>query len=167
MGMGIGNMIKFTAASIVAVSLILTGGGSAYFKWKRKKKAKKIKELMVRVLALMEKGAETDQATAEKEEKKTTRHGLEMAKWLLDQIRSLEPGHALALHYTGMYYLALGNLIEAETLCRRAERVAPDNPVIRNGLGLVFEQKGDMHRAKSYFEKSLHRSPDNSNFTQG
>ncbi len=156
-------MIPFTVESIAAVSLFLTGVFIVYFKWKRQKKAKKIDALMDRVLELLEKGAGTDQNPVETE-KKTTRHGLEMAKWLLDQVRSLEPGHALALHYTGMYYLALGNLIEAEALCRRAESVDPDNPIIRHGLGLVFEQKGDAHRAMAYFEKSLQNAPDNPNF---
>ena len=162
--MGISNMIKLTVESTAAGSLFLTGVFIVYFKWKRRKKTKKIDALMDRVLDLLEKDAGTDQDPVETKEKKTTRHGLEMAKWLLDQVRSLDPGHALALHYTGMYYLALGNLIEAETLCRRAESVAPDNPIIRHGLGLIFEQKGDAHRAMAYFEKSLQNTPDNPNF---
>ncbi len=159
-------MISFTVESIAAVSLFLTGAFIVYLKWKREKKAKKIDVLMDRVSELLEKGAGTDQHPIETKEKKTTRHGLEMAKWLLDQVRSLDPGHALALHYTGMYYLALGNLIEAEALCRRAESVDPDNPIIRHGLGLVFEQKGDAHRAMAYAEKSLQNTPDNPNFVR-
>lgn len=136
------DMIKFIAEAAVAAGLFLAGIFALYFAWKRRRKIKKIKKLMEQVTQLMEKGSGSRKIPAEEEEKKTHRHHLEMAKWLLDQIRSLEPDHALALHYTGMYYLKLGNLIDAERLCKKAENIAPDNCVIQNGLGLVFEQKG-------------------------
>jgi len=158
------DMIKFIAEAAVAVSLFLAGIFTLYFAWKRRKKTKKIKKLIEQVIQLMEKRSGSPKILAEGEGKKTHRHHLEMAKWLLDQIRSLEPNHALALHYTGMYYLKLGNLIDAEKLCKKAESIAPDNWVIQNGLGLVFEQKGSPAQAIAYFEKSLQNSPDNPNF---
>lgn len=152
-------MIKFIAESIVAVSLFPAGVFILYSACNRRKKAKKIKKLTERVIRLMGNVPGTRKVYAQ-EEIKIHRHNLEMAKWILDQIRSLDPGHALALHYTGMYYLELGNLIDAERLCRRAAGIAPDNFVILNGLGLVFEQKGSMDQATAYFEKSLRNNPD-------
>jgi len=157
-------MIKFSAESTIAVSLFSAGVFMLYFVWKRRNKAKKIKKLMGHVVDLLEKGAGAGNIFTEEKEIKTGRHNLEMAKWILDQIRSLEPGHALALHYYGMYYLKLGNLIDAEQLCKKAESIDPDNFIIQNGLGLVFEQKGNPGRANAYFEKARRNNPDNSDF---
>lgn len=157
-------MIKLIAESTIAASLFSAGVFMLYFAWKRRNKAKKIKKLMGHVIDLFEKNVGTGNIFTEEKEIKTNRHNLEMAKWILDQIRSLEPGHALALHYYGMYYLKLGNLIDAEKLCKKAESIDPDNFIIQNGLGLVFEQKGNLDRANAYFEKACRNNPDNTDF---
>ncbi len=146
------DIIKLIAESTIAGSLFLAGIFSLYFAWKRRKKIKEIKVLTSQVIDLMDKKTEIQKISVIKKEKKNYRHNLEMAKWLLDRIRSLEPRHALALHYTGMYYLRLGNLIDAEKLCKKAESIAPDNFVIQDGLRLVFEQKSNPDRAIKYFK---------------
>lgn len=66
-----------------------------------------------------------------------------------------------ALHLASMIMLAAGSNTGAETILRKAETIAPENPDTSNALGALMLREGRLSEAHGAFESTLRHSPDN------
>ncbi|OWK32866.1 ribosomal protein L11 methyltransferase [Sphingomonas mucosissima] len=82
-----------------------------------------------------------------------------LAAW--DQLLTLEPDHAVALHETGLTLHWLGRTVEAITMLERACAADPDNPITIGNLAVVLADAGRNLEAIRHFRLALTLQPDN------
>lgn len=66
-----------------------------------------------------------------------------------------------ALHLAAAIMLAAGSNTGAETMLRKAEKIAPDNPASSNALGAIMLRENRLADAHAAFENTLSHVPDN------
>lgn len=154
-----GAVFALPVSGIVAIPLTVAVLVFAWQRYRRYKKNRTITTLLDHVVDLIGDYAGSLPGSISAVDQKKFRYDLEMAKRLLNQITGLAPENPVALHYTAMYYLLLGNLIDAGQLSGKAEKICPGNALVLNGRGLVCYRNGDRRRALAYFEKALQADP--------
>ena len=84
---------------------------------------------------------------------------IERAEEYYRRILDIEPGHADALHYTGVIAFQRNQLADALTLILQAIERNPSAPNFHTNLGLVLRTQGNFEGAASAFKKSLELDP--------
>ena len=158
-GLIVGAVSALPVSGIVAISLTVAVLVFAWQRYRRYQKNRTITTLLDHVVDLIGDYAGSLPGSMSAVDQKKFRYDLEMAKRLLNQIAGLAPENPVALHYTAMYYLLLGNHIDAERLSGKAEKICPGNALVLNGRGLVCHRNGDRRQALAYFEKALQADP--------
>jgi DNA-binding winged helix-turn-helix (wHTH) protein/Tfp pilus assembly protein PilF len=73
---------------------------------------------------------------------------------------SLNPGHASAHHFYGLYLSAMGRATEAMASLRLAQELDPLSLIIGTALGRAFHFAGHYDRAREQYLKTLELDPD-------
>ncbi|HEU18602.1 MAG TPA: tetratricopeptide repeat protein [Deltaproteobacteria bacterium] len=80
--------------------------------------------------------------------------------FLTDALKK-DPGHPVAVYYSGNLCLMQGKIDEAETAYKRVIAVSPDFPAALAGLGRVAVRHNQRAEAVSWYEKALDKEPGN------
>lgn len=78
-----------------------------------------------------------------------------------EQLLAIEPGHAVALHETGLTLHWLGRTEEAIAVLERARAADPHNPTVIGNLAVVLADAGQTLAALRQFREALALQPDN------
>jgi tetratricopeptide (TPR) repeat protein len=72
----------------------------------------------------------------------------------------LDPGHAEALRWSAVLHRRRGDLAQEYLAIKRAWEAAPDDPYYLSHFGdLLVDRLGDIHQAKTVWERAVHERP--------
>ena len=80
---------------------------------------------------------------------------LEYAREILEQVLSVSPENADALHLISMVHYHEGNLAKAINACKTALKKVPDSVALLNNMGNFMKAAGDMTAAKHYYSATV------------
>lgn len=77
---------------------------------------------------------------------------------------SLDRSHAAARAHLARTLLRIGAPARAERALADAQALAPQDPLVQDLIGLCHSLLGDQARAKDWYERAVHQSPDHAPF---